>query len=477
MNELILIYNHMSETKRLYEKYTRIGKDNLGNKFSFISTNARGILPEKGQKYGGFYQAFKIIKDVESIPRDQWSRTNRVGQETEKQHTVKMRESEFFMVRNNAFKITSRGIVFEKMIESPELTSNEKRFLCYLLIMSAYFSKTPNYIVKRTEQIFDAFEKQGVSCKEVFDSIQEIVAASLVDGFSKKDIFLYDYTYYDSFTFDYDNIGFLKHFHNSNVEVKEEFKRYIYNQDDVETTQASILKKKFESGGNYTVTSLIDNAWMLYVTKNIINLADKITSFETFIDVAIKSYNELFQTNTSAVRKFIFDTDKNKSVFIVIYSQVFGIPVIKYEVEKDLTQEEIKNLGIIDSTDELGRLTSEQVVISLKRLAKSQSNYICECDELEGCKYFTSKDNNKNFLEIHHLIPREFANDFDDTIEVLSNYVALCPNCHRKIHHALDREREHLLRSFLAKRKEALLKDGLQINIKELFEYYGFDKP
>ena len=125
-----------------YEKCTPIGKDNLGNNFSFISTNARGILPEKGQIYGGFYQAFKIIKDVESIPRDQWSRTNRVGQETEKQHTVKMRESEFFMVRNNAFKITSRGIVFEKMIESPELTSNEKIFVLFTDYVCIFFKNT-----------------------------------------------------------------------------------------------------------------------------------------------------------------------------------------------------------------------------------------------------------------------------------------------------------------------------------------------
>ena len=94
---------------------------------------------------------------------------------------------------------------------------------------------------------------------------------------------------------------------------------------------------------------------------------------------------------------------------------------------------------------------------------------------MEGCKYFTSKENGKNFLEIHHLIPREFANDFDTTIEVLSNYIALCPNCHRKIHNAVDREREHLLRHLLNKRKDALLNDGLQISDKELIEYYKFD--
>src|SRR5690554_7853825 len=301
--------------------------------------------------------------------------------------------------------------------------------------------------------------------------------ATKIDGFSKIDIFKYDFTYLDSFTFDFDDVKFLTHFNNSSEATKTEFKNYIYAQQISDVESPSILNKKFESGGNYTLTTLIDNAWILYVTKKLINSNEKIYSFESFIHEIVDYYNELFSINKSSVSKFIFDTNKNKSVFNVIYSQIFNVPIIKYEIEKDLTQEEIEALGILDSTDEFGRSRNEQVVVSLKKLAKSQSNYICECDELEGCKYFTSKDNNENFLEIHHLIPREFANDFDDTIEVLSNYVALCPNCHRKIHHALDREREHLLRSLLAKRKEVLLKDGLQINIKELFEYYGFDKP
>lgn len=54
--------------------------------------------------------------------------------------------------------------------------------------------------------------------------------------------------------------------------------------------------------------------------------------------------------------------------------------------------------------------------------------------------------------------------------------MALCPNCHRKIHLAVDRERSHLLKSLLNKRKTALENDGLIIKEKDLFEYYGFEK-
>jgi 5-methylcytosine-specific restriction protein A len=477
VNDLIVIYDSMSNNKLIYKKYTRIGKDNLGNKFSFIGTNSRGILPvDNDGSFGGFYQAFKIIKDVESIPRAEWQRTNKAGQEFEKQHTVRMRESVFFRERDTAFQMTSRGSVFEKMIDNSELNAEEKRFLCYLLILPGYFSKTPNYILKRTEEVFEALNSQGISDDEILDSILEIVKASNKHGFKKNDIFKYDYTYFDSFTFDFDNLNFLKHFIESNEQTKNEFKTYIFEQQKINNKKQSILKKKYESGGNYTVTSLIDNAWILYVTKKIIDSAESVDGFETFIHQTIGFYEELFSINKARVNKFIFDTDKNKSVFKVIYSEIFDVPISKFEVEKDLTSEELKKIVVLDSTEEFGRIRSEQVVYSLKKIAKSESMYTCECEDLEGCKYFTSKDNEENFLEIHHLIPREFANDFGTTIEVLSNYVALCPNCHRKIHYAVDREREHMLRSLLNKRKEALAKDGLKIEIKDLFEYYGIKK-
>ncbi len=474
MNDLIVLYDNISSSKRLFSQYAYIGKNSLGNKYSFISTNTRGILHKRGEEYKGFYTAYKLIKDVESIPRDQWERTNRAGQSTEKQHTVKMRESEFFMVRNNAFIITSRGHVFEKMVENENLSDIEKRFLTYLLIISSYFSKIPNYIVERTKEVFKAMEEQGITNEKIFKSIKEFIYESQKENFQKKDIFLLDYTYYDSFSFDYDQVKFLTNYDNSTEQVRNEFKKYIYDQQEDASSKKSILKEKYKPGGNYTLTTIVDNAWMLYVTQKLALNSDEINNFESFVTIVVDLYGELFHIDKSEIKKFIFDTDKNKSVFNVIYSQLFNIPIIRYEVEKDLTPEEIEELGRIDGTDELGRLRNEQVVISLKKLAKSHSNYLCECDELEGCKYFTSRENNENFLEIHHLIPREFANDFDESIEVLSNYVALCPNCHRKIHLAVDRERNHLLLSLLNKRQISLQRDGLNIDKKTLFTYYGF---
>jgi 5-methylcytosine-specific restriction protein A len=55
----------------------------------------------------------------------------------------------------------------------------------------------------------------------------------------------------------------------------------------------------------------------------------------------------------------------------------------------------------------------------------------------ESCKSeapFTSFEN-EPFLEVNHV--RRLADGGSDTV---SNAVALCPNCHRAMHHAIDRE-------------------------------------
>ena len=94
-------------------------------------------------------------------------------------------------------------------------------------------------------------------------------------------------------------------------------------------------------------------------------------------------------------------------------------------------------------------------------------------EEVENCKYFTAKSTNKNYVEVHHYIPREFANDFDETIEVLENYITLCPNCHRKIHLAVDNERKHMVNVLFSKRYLALKKKHLDVELNTIYEYYG----
>ncbi|MBE7075446.1 MAG: hypothetical protein E7375_00040 [Clostridiales bacterium] len=95
------------------------------------------------------------------------------------------------------------------------------------------------------------------------------------------------------------------------------------------------------------------------------------------------------------------------------------------------------------------------------------------------CKYFTSKEENQNYLEIHHLVPREFSYEFDTSIEFVDNYIPLCPHCHRKIHKAVDRERIPMINFLFNIKKDKFKENNLlktvndkNLDIKLLHKFY-----
>jgi len=70
---------------------------------------------------------------------------------------------------------------------------------------------------------------------------------------------------------------------------------------------------------------------------------------------------------------------------------------------------------------------------TLKNYVKRRSNYSCE---MPGCNYHGFyKDNSEQYIESHHVIP--LSEGGEDSI---NNTVALCPNCHRALHYADNRE-------------------------------------
>lgn len=73
---------------------------------------------------------------------------------------------------------------------------------------------------------------------------------------------------------------------------------------------------------------------------------------------------------------------------------------------------------------------------------------------------------------MHHLIPRSYSQKFSNSIEVFSNYISLCPKCHRLIHQAVKTERDIVIRILFSERKERLKNTGLDIKENELLEMY-----
>ena len=107
-------------------------------KFSFII----GIVPiidsdninltRKGNEYKGFGVSLKVIKGIKGIKQSEWIQSpTRANQEKQKQHTVNMIKSEFFMVVDDAYQLTSRGIVFGKMLDNDALSGEDKKNIVY----------------------------------------------------------------------------------------------------------------------------------------------------------------------------------------------------------------------------------------------------------------------------------------------------------------------------------------------------------
>lgn len=72
------------------------------------------------------------------------------------------------------------------------------------------------------------------------------------------------------------------------------------------------------------------------------------------------------------------------------------------------------------------------------------------------------------FVEAHHLIPMAAQDDFEYSLDVPENVVALCPNCHRKIHHGILEDKLTLFKSLFKMRKEILNNRGILIDESEI---------
>ncbi|MGJ9384272.1 MrcB family domain-containing protein [Salipaludibacillus sp. CF4.18] len=100
-----------------------------------------------------------------------------------------------------------------------------------------------------------------------------------------------------------------------------------------------------------------------------------------------------------------------------------------------------------------------------------KSNYSCEIESSHLT--FISSITNENFLEAHHLVPMNAQGEFNVGLDVPGNIVSLCPNCHRKIHHATSKEKRDILIDMFNKRKTNLRNFGIDIEIDKLIKLYG----
>jgi len=470
-------------------QYSETGVGKYGKIFVFQNTNYRLLL--------SFITNYHTFKDgANGVDRSLWELNQHHGQERLKQHTVNMIKTRFFSKNARIYYTTRKGEILEQL--SDDFTDGEKWILLYLLLIDSYFDNIPGYILKRTAEIYEDFfvylnSKDKIN-NMLFEFIEKSKNSSIIE------LFKHDYLYFDSFYLPFKEYDFLANYISSSVEEKEELYNYIiknYNElkelikksksnNSEESSMAKnrlinynydVISNKYKPAGVYNKNMVVDNAKILYIS-NYIN-ETSFRDFQDFIHKVINKYMEIENIDSSKVYQFIFNVCKD--IYELSYINIFNpeyddnIPV----AEDLTTEEENKILEDAQRTTVIEDIEQRRKTSSiLKKKALERADYKCELEDFCNCSshYFTNKKNGKNYVELHHLIPREFSNDFENSIEQIENYVSLCPRCHRFIHFAVDRERKMALHYLYSKRIGNLQLKGIGVEENQLKQYYRIEE-
>lgn len=464
MSLLLDYYQNMWNNPDVAQKYWQCGANDYGNILWFMNTNFRTIAP-------AFYNAYNELKVEVGHRPSEFAVVASHGQTKVKQLTVRMRQTWLYFIDGEGkYRCSRRGQMFEKAMNDTTLTSQEKDLICFMFLLAAEFNNTPKYLFQRTNECFQYYQDAGFTNGEILALQRSFIINSMREGNRLADLANEDYFYIANLYRPYRQTNFLSEFKRAPEIEKEDLKSYV-RSNMINRTSNCILSKKYETSGNFNKPMIVECAWILYLTKKLMSLGT--ISYDEFVYSTVRCYRDLFVIEPTRVFAFI---DENSEVFKTIYNTLYDVSITGEQ--RDLSQEEIEGTIVVDPTDEQGQARQNQVSGVLKQMAKERSNYHCVLENIEDCSshYFTSKKENQNYVEVHHFIPREFASEFDHTIEIIENYVTLCPCCHRKIHHATDRERRHMIIEIYKQRKELLESRGIQIqDPKKLLEFYKFD--
>lgn len=103
------------------------------------------------------------------------------------------------------------------------------------------------------------------------------------------------------------------------------------------------------------------------------------------------------------------------------------------------------------------------------RKALKQAGYKCEIDS-SHITFFTNK--NRGYVEGHHFIPMSQQINFSVSLDVTSNIVALCPNCHKALHYGNKDAVKDKIKILFSLREERLKQQGINTTLKDLTKIY-----
>lgn len=449
------------------KEYQSTSGKKSGKIFFFTNVNFRGIK--------SFVDIFPKFNEYNDVPREEWLKYEGNGEQKAKQWTVRMQQSKLFMLNNGRYSLTAKGVAFSHFVDCVNrgiFNAINEWILIYYFILNSYFDLTPNYIIKRCVNIVDELKRNGIDKDCFIKSLENFICDYFNEKIDIDSLFSYDAFWYLTF---FNEQDFLFLYKKSGVNEKKNLSDYVATERK-KIDSVDCLGHKYKNSGQYTLAMLADDALILYVTTEI--LARENVDAIIFAD-NLAAILEKFNSSRKVITDFVTN---HFDVFETIYNEsILGKTIIDesdVSDEEDDEDEDVENIPAFEKQDDTTTTTRKilrETSAILKRMAKDRVNFKCELEPLNSCRYFTSKESKKNYLEVHHLIPFEFTNEFQNSIEVLENYIVLCPHCHRLLHYGMDRERKSALTYLYNLRNEALRTHGVDISLEILLKYYGIE--
>lgn len=104
--------------------------------------------------------------------------------------------------------------------------------------------------------------------------------------------------------------------------------------------------------------------------------------------------------------------------------------------------------------------------------AINEANFQCEIDPTHNT--FISESNGYPYVEGHHLVPMAQQKKFKSfSLDIYPNVVALCPNCHRLVHHGKWEDKKEFLENLFQRRQFLLKEWNISVTWEDLQKYYG----
>lgn len=411
-----------------------------------------------------FEDGFRTFKNICAMTDEERQAYMEASPESAKTFISNMIRTKLFRPAVGAPVLTEKGRAYEHFLNG-KFNAFERWLLDFMFIADAYFSLVPNYVFKRSEEIFGNWKEAGYTVAQIYNAVLHL--------FSIKNITmkaLLDSEYAVMITF-IDDPVFLRAYRESSEAERKQLHAYVITNYENEK-YSCIVTAKFSPSLLIDCETVLDDAKILFFAHylSVCNTASLEDAVQSFTD----EYSRFFKVNNKRINKFIAE---HQDVFKIIYINLFtrneqGVS----EVVHKPTRDEIEQTGPFDYTTTKTMQRLAEINYVLTEHAKEENGYKCELDAVNHCKYFTDRQTDNPYCLVHRIIPREFAGEFNVNIERASNYVPLCPHCYSLIHNAADHERFEILSMLYDSRRERLEADGIIPTNELLFAVYGIER-